>query len=797
MKTCTKIRDLTYVGLCLVSATSPLIADFIQPVAVEVTNGAQSKDTLIDGQGFEDPGVGTVDSVHLRATGTMWSGIGSIRESATFDLGASVSLVKIYVWNYNVQDATDVGMKEVEVLVSPDPDITQATNAFTAIARISLAEGGDTAQVFDVVGTDVRLVKLKGLSNWGQGYSVGLAEVRFESGTIAGNVPAVSIINPHEGDEIAFGSDIALDVAVTDKDGAADIQMVEFYDGDTKLGQKVAGPYSFGVTGAAKGPHAYRMVATDKTSKVAWNTVNVFVRELVADRIRKIDDTADEGPDLNQIQYFGSWNLAQGTPSDPRYLNNDHYNANNNKADYFEVRFKGVKIDLFGTVASHHGSGLASIDGGAEAKVNYKATQRAEQIQVWSSPILSNREHVLKVRVAGDGVVTADRFDVSESDKPDITTAIVKEVVATFSSVVVKMEDVGASVVAPDSVVLTLDGSVASSQAVKAGITTTITHIATTPFAPGTTHTLKVAARDTLGAEISNESTFTLPAPFFPLTGVGSPAGGAGVWGFRQIWNAGRADAVVSAVGIALNAGQPGFTGALKDAPQPFLNFALSSNPGAGDFFIDNLPFPAEADGLAVSDFVVVAKAVVRFPQAGDWTIGVHSDDGFALRFKGAPFQSVAGNAVLDEHFPEYFGYLTEGASQGWGILEGLPAGDYEIELIAYQRAGGAHFEVYAAEGAFDNDSATTEWHLIGSPGGLEIVSSSSLATSGVQKNQDQLLIDIRTPDANAPHQLLESTDLKTWATATGALMTKTGDNSIRFTVSGATGALRFYRVSK
>ncbi|MEN9021325.1 MAG: hypothetical protein GWQ05_24420 [Verrucomicrobiaceae bacterium] len=38
--------------------------------------------------------------------------------------------------------------------------------------------------------------------------------------------------------------------------------------------------------------------------------------------------------------------------------------------------------------------------------------QRGEQAFIWSSPLLPNREHVLRVTGDGTGVVTANRFDV-------------------------------------------------------------------------------------------------------------------------------------------------------------------------------------------------------------------------------------------------------------------------------------------------------------------------------------------------------------------------------------------------
>ncbi len=779
-------------GLMTVLASLPLRAEFIQPVAVQVSNGTETQDALINGQGFDEPGLGSPQSIHNRTASEMWSGIGSIRESAICDLGKTVSLTRVYIWNYNAADATDVGMKDVEVQVSADTDM--ATASFNTIAVLSLKEGGDTAQAFDVAGTNVRLVKLKGLSNWGQGYTVGLAEVRFESGEIAGNVPTVVVNSPREGDEIKLGSDITVDARVTDKD--ADLQKVELFDGDSLVTNKTTTTFTVVVKQPAAGNHALRVVATDKTGKTAWVTVNVNVRELVADRILKIDDTADEGTELNQISYSGSWNLAQGVESDPRYNHNDHYSLGNNKTDFFEVRFKGVKIDLFATVASHHGSGMASIDGGPESKVTYKATQRAEQVFVWGSPILANREHVLKVRTFGDGVVTADRFDVSVSDKPDLAQASIRSV--TFTELVVVMEDVGASVVDQTTVKLSLDGAPVPATVSKSGSITTISHTPATSFAPGSTHLALVEAKDKAGANLVSELSFNLPAPMFPLSGLGGPGSTAGNWGFREIWGAGRVDAVVSAVEVALKANQAGFAGQVYDTRVPLINFGLSSNPGGGGLFPDDQPLPAESQGLSVGDFVIVARANIAFPRNGDWTIGVHSDDGFALRVIGHPFDSVSGNGVRDDNFPEFMGCLTETTdSNARGILKGLAAGNYEIELVAFQRVAASYIEVYAAEGAFVEDAETDQWKLIGESGGLQILAApAKFEIQQITKSGGLVSIEFQSPNPSGQHQLLDSVDLRTWNTVAGAVFEKTTGNGVRATVSGVTDNAKFYRLT-
>jgi hypothetical protein len=786
---------LTFVALLALSATvQNLQAQFIQPVAVLASTGQAVQDTLINGNGFDQPGVGSPDSIHSQDNNEMWSAIGTVKADLVFDLGQTVSLTQVYIWNYNAPGATDAGMKDVEVLVASTANMTNAI--FTAIAQIALAEGGQTGQVFNVVGTDVRLVKLRGVSNWGQGYTVGLAEARFGSGTITGHVPAIVVNSPHEGDVINFSTNtiLSLDATVTDKD--ADLAKVEFYDGGTKLGEKVATPYSLSVTSPPVADHAYRFVATDKTGKVAWSTVNVTVREFVADRIIQIDDTADEGAGTNQIKYTGTWTLAQGDANDPRFNHNDHYESNNNKNDYFEVRFVGVKIDVYGTVASHHGTGTATIDGGTGYQVNYKAAVRGEQVHVWSSPILPQREHVLRVRVNGDGVVTADRFDVSVSDKP-VDKAVIQDVTATVNSVVIDVEDVGQSVVNPATVKLFLDNALQAPTVSKAGPSTTISNQVATAFQPGSTHQVVVTLVDTNNLSITNTASFTLPSPIFPLTGLGGPASSAGAWGIRQVWNVDQLHLydLPTAVQKALAPTQPGFTGSLLDTNATVINFGLAAAPAG--LFPDDVPFPAEGAGLPADDFALLGRALVVVPTTGDWTIGVHSDEGFALRFKGAAFSEVNGNGARDDNFPEFMSYpnLTSDSST-LGIITNLAAGTYEIEFLSWQRTATAGCEIYAAPGAFLSDGDTDQWQLIGAPTGWQIVAGTPLVVKQLTKTGNTVTIDFGTPVPDSPHLLWESTDLKTWKGVSGATFTKTGSNGVRVSVSNVIGELRYYRIS-
>lgn len=793
MKLTTIMRRALVWGAMAYALNLSVRAEFIQPVDVWVSNGADTKDKLIDGLGLDEPGVGTAASNHSTDSAEMWSSVGSTRADVVCDLGKTVDLTKVYIWNYNVSGSTDVGMKEVEVAVSPDLNMTNAN--FTTVAVISLQQGGTTGQVFSVTGTDVRLVRLRSRSNWGQGYTVGLAEVRFGSGTVTGEVPSVVITSPHEGDVIDFKTNtvVTLKATVTDKD--SNLTKVEFFDGETKLGEQTSGTFSVDLTAPTIGAHALRVTATDQSGYVAWSTVNVTVREVVADRIIQIDDAADEGTGLNQISYTGGWTLAPGVETDPRFQHNDHYDMTKN--DYFEVRFSGVKIDVYATVASHHGTGIATIDGGTAYTVTYTAPQRAEQVHVWSSPLLPQREHVLRITVVGDGVVTADRFDVSVSDRP-VDKAVIKTITSAFTNLVVELEDVGQSIVNKDTVKLFLDNALQTATVAKTATITTITSQLATALLPGSSHTVRVEAKDMSGTSLTNEAPLVLAKPYFSLSGLGGPASVAGQWGFRQIWSAGRADAVVTAADIALQATQPGFAGKIQDTHVNVVNFSLGG--ATAGFMPDVQPFPAESAGLATEDFVVVVRARVVVPSRGDWTIGIHTDDGFALRFVGAPFASVSGNGDLDSTFPEYIQYAVPTTdSNTRAVLRNLAAGQYEIQLLYYQRTGGAYCQVYTAPGAWENDTDTGDWQLIGSPDGWKIVAgvpSGPLTIRQLAKAGDQVTIDFDTPAADSPHQLQESADLKNWQTVPGANFAKAGGQRVRATLSGAAANAKFYRVA-
>jgi mannan endo-1,4-beta-mannosidase len=121
------------------------------------------------------------------------------------------------------------------------------------------------------------------------------------------------------------------------------------------------------------------------------------------------------GTGQNQFEYVGTWQTSTGTG---KYLNDDHYSSTTNA--YYNFRFSGTQIQIFASKASHHGIAAVSIDGGAEVDVDFYAATRADNILIWTSPVLTNASHTLKVRVKGTKntsstgfVIVADRIVVT------------------------------------------------------------------------------------------------------------------------------------------------------------------------------------------------------------------------------------------------------------------------------------------------------------------------------------------------------------------------------------------------
>ncbi|MBN2536448.1 MAG: hypothetical protein JXB88_26425 [Spirochaetales bacterium] len=130
------------------------------------------------------------------------------------------------------------------------------------------------------------------------------------------------------------------------------------------------------------------------------------------------DNTTGTG--VNQFEYTGSWDYGSQTGA---YNNDNHWNSDAN--EYYQVRFNGTRIEVYGAIASNHGIAAHSIDGGNETMVDYYSSSRVEQALVYTSPVLPAGNHILKVRVTGTknssssgASIPADMVRVISSEEP-------------------------------------------------------------------------------------------------------------------------------------------------------------------------------------------------------------------------------------------------------------------------------------------------------------------------------------------------------------------------------------------
>ena len=186
-----------------------------------------------------------------------------------------------------------------------------------------------------------------------------------------------------------------------------------------------------------------------------------------------------------------------------------------------------------------------------------------------------------------------------------------------------------------------------------------------------------------------------------PLSGV--PQGGPGFFGIREVLGAAGCCGDIAQTQTAIE----GSGGTRVDYTAPVVN--LYDSGGRGRFANDSLfrtdPDQTTADNDTVNNIAVIATGTVRIPSTGMYTFGVNSDDGFRLTIGGQRFEVAAGQAGT--------AITPSGALQfnaGRGVNDSLgtiflAAGDYPIQMMSWEGAGGGAVELYASPGtktAFD-----------------------------------------------------------------------------------------------
>ncbi len=315
--------------------------------------------------------------------------------------------------------------------------------------------------------------------------------------------------------------------------------------------------------------------------------------------------------------------------------------------------------------------------------------------------------------------------------------AFLDRIQVTLESISLDLVDTGTSMVEPSSIALMIDGVEVPLAITKEDHRTTLTYTPNRAFDPGSVHTVDLTFRDHEEREFVESRTISVPEAPFPLRNLRFNEGSAGNWGLRLLRDVGEIRDLKAAVSAVLLTDEPGFEGQITDWRASVVNHRERDFTDP-DFISDTGLFANDVllEGATVdapdNDYVILAHAYVVVPSTGDWTIGVRSDDGFALRFKGHPFSQVFGKGVVDETFPEFmlFAGLTPD-SNSHGVLEQVEAGVYEIEFVAFESLGDSYFEIYAAPGVYVSADETDTWDLIGSALGWAL--TGRVSGAGVQ----------------------------------------------------------------
>jgi len=114
----------------------------------------------------------------------------------------------------------------------------------------------------------------------------------------------------------------------------------------------------------------------------------------------------------------------------------------------------------------------------------------------------------------------------------------------------------------------------------------------------------------------------------------------------------------------------------------PVINYL---NTGASGHYGSDRTVPGFVIGVNEDDYVIEATATVTIPQAGDWTFGVNSDDGFGLTI--GSFSMSYPNPRSPADTLQTFSFPA--------------AGDYPLRLVFYERGGGSGVELFAAQGSY------------------------------------------------------------------------------------------------
>jgi hypothetical protein len=126
---------------------------------------------------------------------------------------------------------------------------------------------------------------------------------------------------------------------------------------------------------------------------------------------------------------------------------------------------------------------------------------------------------------------------------------------------------------------------------------------------------------------------------------------------------------------------------------------------GSGGPVLQGTPIPYLTNTVGVddNDIQTVAKGRLKVTMAGDYTFNFHGDDGFAARISrngvGIPWSALEGAGTIDLGDPSTVYFPDGTGDHNTRTVINLSSGEYDLEYVNWEGAGGAYYEVTVHKG--------------------------------------------------------------------------------------------------
>ena len=144
----------------------------------------------------------------------------------------------------------------------------------------------------------------------------------------------------------------------------------------------------------------------------------------------------------------------------------------------------------------------------------------------------------------------------------------------------------------------------------------------------------------------------------------------------------------------------------------PYINYMGS---GADGGFGGNRAVPGQTMNEDIDYYVTLATTTTHVPTTGSYTFGYIGDEGFKLTIYGATFDKVYNCTLVNGNTITTDSPTSGTGSPRLGIIDNLPAGDYNVRFVWGEGSGGSTAEVFAAAGRWTAWSANA-FFLVGAP---------------------------------------------------------------------------------